>query len=83
MTRIVQILGFLLMAIGGLVILTWLIKPLRELWPIVFDVFRSWPMAVQVGLIIAAVGFLILISSLIWERIEDRKKEGDLLDNDD
>ncbi len=80
MIRLVRILGWLLMVLGALVILSWLIKPLREAWPHAFEAFRALPIAVQVGLVIAAVGFLILFSSLIWERLEDRKQESGLSD---
>jgi drug/metabolite transporter superfamily protein YnfA len=80
--RIVRILGLLLIAIGVLVILSWLIEPLRKIWPVLFDWFRSLPGTIQFGLVIAAVGFLILFSSIIWERLEDRKTEGRLLDDD-
>ena len=83
MIQFIRIMGGLLIAVGVLVILTWLIKPLREAWPHMIEAFRSMPIAVQVGLIIAAVGFLLLLSSIIWERLEDRKREGDsLLDED-
>ena len=82
MTQFVRILGGMLMAIGALVILAWLIKPLREVMPMVYDGFRALPGAVQIGLVMAAVGFLLLISSIIWERLEDRKREGRLLDDD-
>ena len=80
MIRLVRIFGVLLMVVGVLVILTWLIEPLREVIPHMYDAFRQLPIAVQIGLVIAAVGFLLLFSSLIWERLEDRKQEGDLLD---
>ena len=83
MIKLVRILGWLLMAIGALVILTWLIEPLRAIWPVAYDWFRSLPGAIQFGLVIAAVGFLLLFSSLIWERLEDRKREGSLLDDDE
>lgn len=81
MIRTVRIIGALLMVAGALVILTWLIKPLRKVWPYLFDWFRSMPGAIQFGVVLAAFGFLILFSSLIVERLEDRKKEGQLLDD--
>ncbi len=83
MIRIIRILGVLLVLLGGIVILSWMIKPLREIWPFLFDWFRSLPGAIQFGLVIAAIGFLILFSSIIWERLEDRKNEDGLLDDDD
>ena len=82
MIRIIRILGVLLIVIGVVVILSWLIEPLRKLWPALFDWFRSLPGAIQFGLVIAAIGFLILFSSILWERLEDRKTEGSLLDED-
>ena len=82
MIRLVRILGGILMALGVIVILSWLIEPLRKVWPFLFDSFRLLPGAIQFGLIVAAIGFLILISSIIWERLEDRKKEGSLLDDE-
>ena len=82
MIQFVRILGGVLMALGVLVILAWLIKPLREAMPVIYDGFRALPGEIQFGLVIAAIGFLLLISSLIWERLEDRKREGRLLDDD-
>lgn len=83
MIQFLRIVGGVLIVVGALVILTWLIKPLREAWPHLIDAFRSFPVAVQIGLIVAAIGFLLLFSSIIWERLEDRKREGSsLLDED-
>ena len=81
MTRLLRILGVLLMVLGGLVILSWLIKPLRAIWPLLIDWFQALPLPMQIGLAIATVGFLLLFSSVVWERIEDRQSE-DLLDED-
>ena len=80
MIRLVRIFGAVLTVAGVLVILTWLIKPLRDVWPQLIDAFRLLPIAVQIGLGLAGVGFLILFSAIIWERLEDRKQEGDLSD---
>lgn len=82
MIRTVRVIGAMLMVIGAVVILTWLIKPLRQLWPYLIEWFRTLPGAIQLGLVLAAVGFLILFSSLVVERLEDRKKEGNLLDDE-
>lgn len=82
MIPFVRILGGLLIVVGAIVILTWLIEPLRAVWPLAIDGFRSLPIAIQIGLIVAAIGFLLLFSSIIWERLEDRKQEGSLLDDD-
>ena len=64
-------LGLLLVGVGAILILTWFIKPLRAVWPW----FRALPWPIQAGLGAAAVGFLILMGSVIWERLEDLEKE--------
>ncbi len=81
MIRLIRILGVVLMVAGAIAILTWLIEPLREIWPVAVDWFRGLPMAIQVGLVLAAIGFTLLLGSVIWERLEDRKSESDLLDD--
>lgn len=78
MIRFLRILGVMLIVIGAIAILSWFIEPLREAWPFVWKWFQRLPIAIQVGLSIAVVGFLMLFSSVVWERMEDRKQEGDL-----
>jgi len=72
--RLVRILGVLLIGAGAVVLLTWLIEPLRYLWPWL----RSLPLALQVGLAAAAVGFILLLGSLIWERLEELEEDKEL-----
>lgn len=81
MIQLVRIFGVVLIVAGVITILTWLIKPLRDLLPFLLDGFRELPIAIQIGLVLASIGFLLLVGSLIWERIEDRKKEKNLLDD--
>jgi len=69
--RLTRLLGFLLMAAGGVVLLGWMIRPLRFLWPWI----RGSPLPVRVGVGVAAVGLLVLLGSLIWERIRDREAD--------
>ncbi|MCP3914086.1 MAG: hypothetical protein GY711_00845 [bacterium] len=80
MIRLIRTTGFLLIVAGALVILTWLIEPLREalrnLWPW----YRALPLPVQVGSGLAVIGLLILMISLLWERFEDRENDRSLLD---
>ena len=76
MIRLVRIVGILLAAAGAIICLAWAIVPLRAFWPWL----RSLPWPLQVGLGLAAAGFLLLLGSLIWERLEDRKQDKDLLD---
>jgi hypothetical protein len=72
--RLVRILGVLLIGAGAVVLLTWLIEPLRYLWPWL----RSLPLALQVGLAAAAAGFILLLGSLIWERVEELEGDKEL-----
>lgn len=81
MIRLLRIIGVALVVIGVLVILTWLIEPLRNVIPHIYDWFRTLPIPMQIGLSVATVGFLLLFSSIVWERLEDRKQEENLLDD--
>jgi hypothetical protein len=76
MIRLLRIVGFMLIAAGAISVATWLIKPLRFIWPWL----RQLPVAIQVGLLAAAAGFLLLLGSVIWERLEDHEREKDLID---
>ena len=79
MIGLTRITGFLLIAAGVLVILTWLIEPLREIWP----AFRSLPWPIQLGLGLAAGGLTIVLASLIWERYEERDNDRSLREDTD
>lgn len=76
MIRLVRIAGFLFIAVGALLILSYLIEPLRELWKLVYEL----ALPVRIGLAMAAAGLLILLGSLLWERYEDRESDRELLD---
>jgi hypothetical protein len=77
MTRLVRIVGFLLIGAGALILASYLITPLRFLWPW----FRALPLPIQFGLGAAALGFLLLLGTVFWERLEDRDKDRDLLND--
>jgi len=62
---------------GALVILTWLIEPLRQIWPYL----RTLPWPIQLGLAMAALGLVVVMGSLIWERMEEREKDRSLADD--
>jgi hypothetical protein len=66
----------MLIAAGMVSVATWLIKPLRFIWPWL----RQLPIAIQIGFAAAAVGFVLLLGSIIWERLEDHEREKDLID---
>ena len=76
MIQLLRITGFLLVLFGALIILTWMIEPLRALWPLLLNL----PIAVRIGLIAAAIGLLMLIASLIYERWQERGADQKLRD---
>ena len=76
MIRLIRIVGFLLIASGAVMLLTWAIEPLRFLWPWI----RALPLPIQFGMAAAALGLLLLLGTVIWERLEDRSQDSDLLD---
>ena len=71
MTRLIRMTGFLLILSGAICILTWLIEPLREIWPWL----RRLPLPVQIGFALAALGLVLLVSTLLWERWEERGQD--------
>jgi hypothetical protein len=77
MTRLIRIVGLLLMGVGALLLLVWFIKPLRFVWPWL----RELPWPIQVGVVLAAAGLLLLSGSLLWERMEDAEGDKSLLDD--
>ncbi len=77
MTRLLRITGFLLIGAGALVLLTWAIRPFRAIWPWLIGL----PLAVQIGMGVAALGLVAVMGSLIAERIEDREADRRLLED--
>ncbi|MDE2762584.1 MAG: hypothetical protein OXQ94_08110 [Gemmatimonadota bacterium] len=71
MTRLLRITGFLLIGAGALVILVWAIRPLRAIWPWLI----ALPPAIQIGIGVAALGLVVLMASLIAERIGEREAD--------
>lgn len=63
------------MVAGALVLASWLITPLRMFWPLLLTL----PLPVQLGLAIAALGLLLLVASLIAERLGERRKDAELI----
>ena len=57
--------------------LTWLIEPLRAVWPML----RQLPVPIQIGIALAAAGLLLLLGTLIWERIDERERDRELRDD--
>ncbi len=71
MARHLRIVGFVMIAIGAVVLLSYVFDPLRMAW----HWFRSMPMPLQVGLAIAAVGLVVLMISLMLEKRRDDRDE--------
>ena len=76
MIRLIRTVGFLLIGAGVVVLLVWMIEPLRFIWPWL----RALPWPVQFGFVVSSLGLLILMGSLIWERLEERAGDRDLHD---
>ena len=71
MIQLVRITGFLLIAAGAIVVLTWFIEPLREIWPWLLQL----PLPIRIGLVLAGFGLVLLLGSLLWERWEERDQD--------
>ena len=76
MNRLFRTAGFGLIILGALLVLAWAIEPLRMIWPWL----RALPLPIRVGVIAAALGLALLMGSLITERIGERGKDKELLD---
>lgn len=76
MIGVLRVVGFLLIGAGAIVLITWAFEPLRAIWPW----FLSLPMPVQIGLAIAALGFLVLMGTVLYERFQDRGQDASLRD---
>lgn len=76
--KLARLFGFLFLWIGTLLLLFWFIKPL---WVrAIGQLFLQLPLLLQIGLVITAIGFILLLGTVIWERIESRKTDKELQD---
>ena len=76
MIRLLRIVGFLMIGAGAFLVALWAIGPLRFLWPW----FRALPWPVQAGLGAAGLGLVLILGTVLWERLEQRDQDRDLLD---
>ena len=76
MISVLRITGFLLIGLGAVIAGSYLIRPLRMLWPWLL----ALPLPIQIGGVIAGVGLLILCATIIWERYENYDEDRKLLD---
>ena len=77
MIRLLRIFGFLMIGVGIVVLLSYLLEPLRAFW----HVLRELPLPIQIGLGGAAAGLLLLLATIIWERLEDLEADRELRDD--
>ncbi len=77
MIRLVRMVGFLLIGAGALVLIAYVFEPLRALWPMLLAL--PWP--IKLGLGASVLGLILILGSMIWERIEERENDKDLLDS--
>ncbi len=78
MIRWMRISGFALMALGVLTIVGYFVEPLRHYWRVLLEL----PIPILVGLTAGSLGFLMLFSSLLYERWESRDADRALRDDD-
>lgn len=76
MTKLARLFGFLLLWGGALLLIFWFVKPLRAIGAL----FLQLPILLQIGLAAAAIGFILLLGTVIWERIQSRKADKELQD---
>ncbi|MDJ0653933.1 MAG: hypothetical protein QNJ40_07260 [Xanthomonadales bacterium] len=76
MIQLLRILGILLVLAGALVLITWVIEPIRKLWPLLLTL----PTPVLIGIVVAFVGIVLVLASLIWERWQERDADKQLRD---
>ena len=75
---LVRFVGFGLMVLGAVILLTYAFEPLRAFWPWLL----ALPLPVKLGFGVAAIGLVVLFSSLLWERWQDRAQDRSLLEDD-
>ncbi len=75
--RLLRSIGFGLIALGVVLILAWLIEPLRVVWPWLMQLALPF----RIGVLAAALGLAVIMTSLISERIRERESDKHLLDD--
>jgi len=76
MNNLLRNVGFGLMIGGAVLVLIWAIEPLRIVWPWLLQL----PILIRIGVVAGTLGLLILLGSLISERIRDREADKELRD---
>lgn len=76
-TRWLWITGWIAIVLGALTLVGWAWEPLRQLARLLL----ALPLAVRAAAALGVLGFAFLLGSVIADRIEQRRNEGDLLDD--
>lgn len=50
---------------GGLLAASWFIQPLRQMWPLLLTL----PVPIRIGLVVAAIGLLVVLATVIHDRL--------------
>jgi len=69
MTKLLRIVGFLLVAFGLLLAGSWFIEPIRQLWPLLIDL----PLPIQIGLVVALVGLIVVMATVVHDTLNADK----------
>lgn len=76
MVRGMRIVAVAMMLLGILLIISYIISPLRLLW----WWFRHMPFPLQIGFGVAGVGLVILFTTMLFERVANRSYDKELKD---
>ena len=76
MNRLLRRVGLGLIVLGTVLVLVWVIEPLRMLWPLI----QGLPLLIRIGVLAAAIGLTVLLGSLVSERIREREDDKRLRD---
>lgn len=80
MIDVLRITGWMMMALGAVLVGSWFIEPLRELWPLLLDL----PLPIKIGLVVSGVGLLVVFATVIHERLRaDDRTLRETLGNDE
>ncbi|MCZ6705992.1 MAG: hypothetical protein O6942_08845 [Bacteroidetes bacterium] len=77
MNKPIRILAYALLGTAAVIFVSYVIPPLRAIWPF----FTTLPGAMQLGIGAGFFGFVLLIVSLIIERIEESDYNQSLRDD--
>lgn len=77
MNKPIRILAYALLGTAAVIFISYVIPPLRAIWPF----FKSLPGAMQLGIGAGFFGFVLLVVSLVLERMEESDYNQSLRDD--